>query len=60
MAIIQERDGTTTLHGQLPDQTVLYSVLDRIRDMNLPLKSVCQIVSDGQCISDGINGGHDE
>jgi hypothetical protein len=50
MTITHERDGTTTLCGPLPDQTVLHSVLDRIRDMNLPLISVNPIVSDGQTI----------
>ena len=42
MTITHERDGTTTLCGSLPDQTVLHSVLDRIRDMNLRLLSVNQ------------------
>jgi hypothetical protein len=41
LAITHESDGTTTLRGPLPDQTALHSVLDRIRDMNLPLISVC-------------------
>ena len=50
MTITHESDGATTLRGPLPDQTVLHSVLDRIRDMNLPLISVNQIVSDGQTI----------
>lgn len=50
MAITHDRDGTTTLFGPLPDQVVLHSVLDRIRDMNLPLISVIQIISDGQTI----------
>ncbi len=40
MTITHERDGSTTLCGPLPDQTVLHSVLDRIRDMNLSLISV--------------------
>jgi hypothetical protein len=40
MTITHDRDGVTTLCGPLPDQTVLHSVLDRIRDMNLPLISV--------------------
>jgi hypothetical protein len=40
MNITHEDDGTTTLRGPLPDQVVLYSVLDRIRDMNLQLISV--------------------
>jgi hypothetical protein len=47
MTITHERDGATTLCGPLPDQTVLHSVLDRIRDMNLPLISVNQIGSAG-------------
>lgn len=60
MTIIQERDGTTTLRGYLPDQTVLHSVLDRIRDMNLRLISVYQITPDGQTNNCEIEGGQDE
>ena len=56
MTITHERGGTTTLSGLLPDQTVLHSVLDRIRDMNLPLVSVHLIGSDGQTIDDGVKG----
>jgi hypothetical protein len=41
LCITHESDGSTTLSGPLPDQTVLHSVLARIRDMNLPLISVC-------------------
>ena len=48
MSIIHEGDGSTTLSGPLPDQAVLHSVLDRIRDMNLQLISVYHIVSDEQ------------
>ena len=48
LAITHECDGTTTLYGPLPDQTVLHSVLERIRDMNLQLISVNRIESDGQ------------
>ena len=48
MTITHESDGTTTLYGPLSDQTVLHSVLDRIRDMNLQLISVKRIASDGQ------------
>jgi hypothetical protein len=47
MTITHERDGTTTLLGPLPDQTVLHSVLDRLRDMNLALISVKQTESKG-------------
>jgi hypothetical protein len=41
LALVHEEDATTTLSGPLPDQTALHSVLDRIRDMNLSLISVC-------------------
>ena len=43
LAITHERDGTTTLCGPLPDQTVLHSILERIRDMNLQLISVNKV-----------------
>ena len=43
MAITHESDGTTTLRGALPDQVVLHSVLDRIRDMNLTLINVSKL-----------------
>jgi hypothetical protein len=33
-------DGKTKLSGNLPDQAALFSILNRIRDMNLPLVSV--------------------
>ena len=61
MAITHEHAGGTTLCGPLPDQTVLHSVLDRIRDMNLQLISVNQIVSDGQKIKYEVKDvNHDE
>ena len=56
MTITHEPDSTTTLRGPLPDQTVLHSVLNRIRDMNLQLISVNQIVSDGQTINYEVKG----
>jgi hypothetical protein len=60
MTITHERDGSTTLCGLLPDQTVLHSVLDRIRDMNLQLISVNHIVSDGQTIHHEVKGASHE
>ena len=48
LAITHERDGTTTLYGPLPDQTVLHSVLERIRDMNLQLISVNKVEAASQ------------
>lgn len=60
MTITHERDGTTTLNGSLPDQTVLHSVLDRIRDMNLELLSVKQIKLNGQTINYEVKGAKHE
>ena len=61
MTITHEGDGATILCGTLPDQTVLHSVLDRIRDMNLQLISVNKIVSDVQTMNDEVKGeSHDE
>jgi hypothetical protein len=60
LTITHEPDGTTTLYGPLPDQIVLHSVLDRLRDMNLPLLSVKQIVSDGQTNDDEDKGASHE
>ena len=48
MTIIHESDGTTTLRGPLPDQVVLHSVLDRIRDMNLTLISATQCLGNAE------------
>lgn len=33
-------DGKTLLSGTLPDQTMLFSVINKIRDMNLSLVSI--------------------
>jgi hypothetical protein len=37
-----ESDDTTTIHGQLPDQAALHSILLKIRDLNIKLVSVVQ------------------
>ena len=48
MAVSHESDGTTILHGPLPDQVVLHSVLERIRDMNLTLINVSKVKDSDQ------------
>jgi hypothetical protein len=40
LGLRHESDGTTTLHGPIPDQAALHGVLTRVRDMGLPLISV--------------------
>ncbi len=44
LSFTHESDGTTTLDGPLTDQAALHGVLNRIRDLNLPIISV-------QCVS---------
>ena len=56
LTIAHEGDGTTTLYGPLPDQVVLHSVLDRIRDMNLQLRSVNRIVPNGEKVNYEVKG----
>jgi len=52
MTIIHKSDGATTLRGPLPDQTVLHSILLKIRDMNLTIINVRQVNDANQVESD--------
>jgi hypothetical protein len=40
MTFTLENDGTTTLTGPITDQAALHGLLNRIRDLGLPLLSV--------------------
>jgi len=48
LALKHESDGTTTLRGPLRDQSALHGVLNRIRDLGLPLISVHCVIPDGR------------
>ncbi len=48
LAFTHESDGTTTLSGPLTDQAALHGVLNRIRDLGLPLISVHCVIPDGR------------
>ena len=41
-----EADGTTVIAGPVPDQAALHGLLQRVRDMGLPLVSVVRIERD--------------
>ena len=41
LAITLEEDGTTLLTGQVVDQPALHGLLKKVRDLGMPLLSVC-------------------
>ena len=40
LSVSREVDGTTVIAGQIADQAALHGVLQRVRDLGLPLVSV--------------------
>jgi hypothetical protein len=46
-----DADGTTTLRGPVVDQAALHGVLQRVRDIGLPLISVHQLDADREDIT---------
>ena len=56
LVITYEADGTTVISGQNVDQAALHGVLQRVRDLGLPLVSVTRIEPD-QPDTTGIEAG---
>jgi len=46
LALRHEADGTTVLSGQVADQAALHGLLQRVRDLGIPLVSVTRTESD--------------
>lgn len=46
MTVSTHADGTTVLHGQVADQAALHGLLQRLRDLGLPLLSVDRAETD--------------
>ncbi|MGY1680544.1 hypothetical protein [Geodermatophilus sp. SYSU D01176] len=46
MALIQQSDGTTVIQGPVIDQATLHGLLQRVRDLGLPLLGVTQLDPD--------------
>ncbi len=46
LAITSERDGTTVLRGSVVDQAALHGLLQKLRDVGIPLISLMQVASD--------------
>jgi hypothetical protein len=43
LCLRHESDGTTTIHGPVADQAALHGVLNKVRDLGLPLVSVTRV-----------------
>ena len=46
LTVSQDSDGTTVISGPIADQSALHGVLQRVRDLGLPLVSVTRIDTD--------------
>ena len=46
LAITSESDGTTVLRGSVVDQAALHGLLQKLRDVGIPLISLTQVPSD--------------
>jgi hypothetical protein len=45
LSLTNESDGTTLIHGLVPDQGALHGLLQKVRDLGLPLVSVTSVSS---------------
>ena len=46
LTLTHQDDGTTVLHGPVVDQAALHGLLQKIRDLGLPLVSAAQVSPD--------------
>jgi hypothetical protein len=46
MSLTRRGDGTTCIHGPVADQAALHGLLQKLRDMGLPLVSVTRVEPD--------------
>ena len=46
LSLTHQTDGTTVLHGEVVDQAALHGLLQKVRDLGLPLVSVAQVAPD--------------
>ena len=51
LSLTNENDGTTLIHGLVVDQAALHGLIQKVRDVGLPLISVAQIDTDQTDIS---------
>jgi len=46
LSLLHESDGTTVIHGPVADQAALHGLLQKVRDVGMPLVSVTRIEPD--------------
>jgi hypothetical protein len=46
LTLTHETDGTTVLHGPVVDQAALHGLLQKVRDLGVPLVSVIHVAPD--------------
>jgi hypothetical protein len=46
MSLTTQMDGTTLIEGPVADQAALHGLLQRVRDVGLPLVSISQVEAD--------------
>ena len=46
LSLSHQSDGTTIIHGPIADQAALHGLLQRVRDVGLPLVSVIRLEPD--------------
>ncbi|HVJ97217.1 MAG TPA: hypothetical protein VNC41_10345 [Acidimicrobiia bacterium] len=47
LTLVAVDDGTTLIHGPIVDQAALHGVLNRLRDVGIPLLSLRSITDEG-------------
>lgn len=48
LSLSRADDGTTVIRGAIVDQSALHGVLQKLRDLGIPLISVAQLRSEGE------------
>jgi len=48
LTLVPSDDGTTVIRGPIVDQSALHGVLQKLRDLGIPLVSVTQLQPEGE------------
>ena len=54
LEITYDSDDNTVLHGPLVDQAALHGVLNKVRDLGVPLLAVCRVAVNGSQDDQGL------